>query len=259
MFSDWSNDPFFGGLGAGRQHSSGSRRDQRNDELANPDDFMRNPFSMMDRMMGNMGSMMPFGRGLGMGIGMGDGRDPFEGFDLVNMNDRGGQGGNFMCQTMVMSSTMGEDGKMHTEKFASNSVGDFGRQIHQKEQAYSNSKTGIDKMSLERQIKDKGRRMIKERTRGQDDVHQTDYFRGMPETDANAFDDEWNQEAQPHISRLQAEQWNMQGLMRLGGPEQFVRGYSRRGEAVEDDPVRRSRSQRDTRRNDVQGALPNGP
>jgi len=253
MFSGF-DDPFFGGIGHQQRSSGRDRRGgSRNDQLANRDDMMANPFSMMDQMMG---SMMPFGQGLGMGIGMGGGRDPFEGFDLMNMQGGGGRGGTFMSQSMVMSSTMGEDGKMHTERYASSSVGDGARQIHQREQAYSNSKTGVDKMSLERQIRDKGRKMVKERTRGTDDERQTDLFRGMDETEGGAFDSQWQQEAHPHIHHLQQQQRQQQQQMRLGRGSDFMQGYG--GQALENRPDRRG-SQRDSRRNDNMRALPNEP
>jgi len=253
MFSGF-DDPFFrGGMGGGQQQQSGRQgQGGRNNQLANPGNMMQNPFSMMQMMggMGSMGSMMPFGQG----------QDPFEGFDLMNMQGGGGQGGTFMSQSMCISSSMGEDGKMHTERFASSSVGDGGRQIHQKEQAYSNSKTGVDKMSMERQIRDKGRKMVKERTRGSQDEKQTDLFRGMNETEGDAFDQQWRQEAQPHITPLvdqqRRQQQQMQQLGR-GGLEQFSRGFG--GQALEDDQVMPRGNRRAQRQNNNMRALPSHP
>merc|ERR1740127_446115 len=76
-----------------------------------------------------------------------------------------GGGGNYSCQTMVFSSTMGRDGQMHTEQFASSGVGDYNGQMQEVQQAYSNSSTGMDKMSLEQQLQGRGRKMVKEHNR----------------------------------------------------------------------------------------------
>lgn len=51
---------------------------------------------------------------------------------------------------MVVSSRMGPDGKMHTERYSSAAVKDGHRGAFERQQAYSNSRTGHDKMALER-------------------------------------------------------------------------------------------------------------
>lgn len=59
--------------------------------------------------------------------------------------------------------------------------------------------TGIDKMSLERQMADQGRKMIKERNRNSREEVQTDLFQGMQEHEADGFDKRWKRDAAPHI------------------------------------------------------------
>jgi hypothetical protein len=61
---------------------------------------------------------------------------------------------------MVTSSATGKDGKVHTERFASSSVQDGSKKARETQQAYSNSSTGQDKMSMERQHGDRGRKMV---------------------------------------------------------------------------------------------------
>jgi len=62
-------------------------------------------FGMGRDLFGGGGMMRPFG-----------GRDPFEGmmdFSRPHMGlHEAGNGGSFVCQTYVSSSTMGKDGKM---------------------------------------------------------------------------------------------------------------------------------------------------
>merc|ERR1719327_505268 len=92
-----------------------------------------------------------------------------------------GRGGGYSCQTMMFSAGTGRDGHMHTERFASSAVGDYGRQIQEVQQAYSNSATGIDKMSLERQLQGRGRKLVKELNRSSGEERNTDMYRGMSE------------------------------------------------------------------------------
>merc|ERR1719375_327310 len=90
----------------------------------------------------------------------------------------GGQGG-FSCQTMMVSSHMGADGQRHTERFSSSTIGDQGRRMAEIQQAYSNSSTGVDKLSMERQMADRGRKMVKEYNRQTGEERNTDLFKGI--------------------------------------------------------------------------------
>merc|ERR1719324_270363 len=107
-------------------------------------------------------------------------------------------GSSFQCQTMTFSSRTGADGQVHTEHFSSNTVGDRGRGIRETQQAYSNSSTGMEKMSLERQVGERGRKSVKERQRDGEE-RQTDMFRGMTEDDTDAFNQQWERDARPHL------------------------------------------------------------
>merc|ERR1719235_2663594 len=138
---------------------------------------------MMDQMMGGFGGPMMRGGMGGMG-GMGD--------MMAQMQQQGG--GQFSSQVMVMSSSMGQDGKMHTERFVESSVNN-GRGANERQQAYSNSRTGMDKMGLERNLHDRGRKVVKERNRGTGEERQTALFRGMEESQADQFDRDWHQQA----------------------------------------------------------------
>merc|ERR1719160_1894604 len=96
---------------------------------------------------------------------------------MMSSSSFGGGPGSFSSQTMMMTSSMGADGKMHTEKYSSSSVGDHDRNIHEQQAAYSNSSTGMDKMSMERRIGDHGRKMVKERNRNTQEERSTEMFR----------------------------------------------------------------------------------
>merc|ERR1719353_2226779 len=100
----------------------------------------------------------------------------------------GGSGGQYAVQSFAMSSHMGPDGKMHTERFVSSDIGNREKGIREAQQAYSNSSSGKEKMGLERQLGSRARKMVKERDRNTMEERSTEMFRGMDESSAQAFD-----------------------------------------------------------------------
>mmetsp|Transcript_20969 Transcript_20969/g.38959 ORF Transcript_20969/g.38959 Transcript_20969/m.38959 type:complete len:342 (+) Transcript_20969:69-1094(+) len=165
-------------------------------------------FGMMDAMMNEMmGPMMMGGPGMmmgGPGGGMmigGPGGMMMGGGEMMAMGMSGGDGAGFSCQTMMVSSQMGPDGQMHTERFASSSIGDPARQIQEVQQAYSNSSTGVDKMSLERQMAERARKVVKERDATTGEERSTELYRGMEEENNAEFDQQWTQTAAPYLPR----------------------------------------------------------
>jgi hypothetical protein len=214
---------------------------------------MVDPFAQMDAMMGQM-MMSPFGgmggrgsRGMGMGGGifgeldgmmeqmMGGGMmgpmgpGGMHGQMMSMSSGSGGQGG-FSCQTMMMSSSMGADGQRHTEHFSSSTVGDRGRNVAEIQQAYSNSGTGVDKMSMERQMNDRGRKMVKEYNRQTGEERNTDLFRGMTENESGAFDSQWQQTAQPYVPpHADMRQLTLQNAAGASRAPAAIQGQTRAG------------------------------
>lgn len=196
----------------------------RQDPFAMMDEMMMSPFGgmggrhpgglggvfgMMDQMMNQMmGPMMMGGPGMMMGgpgggmmIGGSGGGMMMGGGDMMAMGMSGGGDGGFSCQTMMISSQMGPDGQMHTERFASSSIGDPTRRIQEVQQAYSNSSTGVDKMSLERQLAERGRKVVKERDARTGEERSTELYQGMDEEHNAEFDQQWTQNAVPYLPR----------------------------------------------------------
>lgn len=133
---------------------------------------------------GNMGSMMQrfddMSRDMMSGAGQGGGPS--------SMRGTPGGNGQYAMQSFSMSSVMGPDGKMHTEKFSSSDAGNSHHKVREGQQAYSNSTTGIEKMGLERQVGQRARKMVKERDRNTMEERSTEMFRGMDEGSSQAFD-----------------------------------------------------------------------
>jgi len=153
-----------------------------------------NPFAMMDCMMTQM--MQSFGGGL-FGGGLCGAGGPFGQMSQLMQGAGGGPRGSFTCQTMSFSSSVGADGRLHREHFASSTVADSRRGARETKQIYSNTSTGVEKRSLERRISDQGRKVVQERSR--DEERCTDTLRGLEADQVTAFDDRWQREAAPHL------------------------------------------------------------
>eukprot|EP00929_Paragymnodinium_shiwhaense_P108376 TRINITY_DN74693_c0_g1_i1.p2 TRINITY_DN74693_c0_g1~~TRINITY_DN74693_c0_g1_i1.p2 ORF type:complete len:267 (+),score=57.68 TRINITY_DN74693_c0_g1_i1:78-878(+) len=222
-----------------------------------------------------MDMMMPFGGGFGGGLFGGRdpfkefGADPFGGpgfgggfggiggmmkqFDEMARDMRTGSmppsarqmgggapgGGQYACQTFSMSSVRGADGKMHTEQYMSSDVGNRDHGIRERQDAYSNSTTGVDKMGLERQLGDRGRKVVKERDRRTQEERQTEMFRGMDEGGKGAFDRDFSGKAH-HMP--QHARYGGGVAAALGGGSPAGHG-GRNGYALADGHSSRSRSQ----------------
>ncbi|CAE7918604.1 Mlf [Symbiodinium necroappetens] len=96
--------------------------------------------------------------------------------------------GCYSCQTFVMSSSRGVDGKVHTERYSSSDVGNAQHGIREAQHAYSNSSTAEDKMGLERHLGERARKMVKERNRFTQDERCHEMLRGMDEGGRDHFD-----------------------------------------------------------------------
>merc|ERR1719188_558799 len=124
-----------------------------------------------------------------------------------------GGGAGYSCQTMCFSSSMGADGKVHTERFSSSAVGDYNGRMQEVQQAYSNSSTGIDKMSLERQMEGRGRKTVKELNRNSGEERSTDMYRGMSEEHYPNFERQWQAQAVPRLPQHAASSSRPQSVM----------------------------------------------
>lgn len=100
--------------------------------------------------------------------------------------------GGFVCQTFVSSSKKGPDGKMITEHYYDNNMGQHrnGQTISEKQQAYKNS-SGINRLAEERMLNDQGRKIVKEK-RG-NAVEVTNHYFNIDEEHAQDFDSRWEQ------------------------------------------------------------------
>eukprot|EP00933_Yihiella_yeosuensis_P008924 TRINITY_DN11464_c0_g1_i1.p1 TRINITY_DN11464_c0_g1~~TRINITY_DN11464_c0_g1_i1.p1 ORF type:complete len:262 (+),score=66.85 TRINITY_DN11464_c0_g1_i1:85-870(+) len=91
--------------------------------------------------------------------------------------------GSYSVQSASMHSFLGKDGKMHTEQYASSDVGHMDHQIRETHQAYSNSRTGMQKRALEQHLGDRGMKTVKHQAAGTTETKTTEMFLGMDATE----------------------------------------------------------------------------
>ena len=133
---------------------------------------------IFDSMRKNMGQMMG---GMNMNFGGRSlmGNDPdfgdlgkrmesmMQNFGQMDIDMPSSNSGNMVCNSYVMSSSIGEDGKRHVEKKYTNSAqtrGKNGELINEKNEMYKNSRTGEQRIAKERNLGDQGRKMVRKRT-----------------------------------------------------------------------------------------------
>lgn len=99
--------------------------------------------------------------------------------------------GGFVCQTFVQSSKMGPDGKIVTEQYYDQNMGEHrrGQTISEKQQAYKNS-AGVNRLAEERMLNDQGRKIVKEKKGN--DIEVSNHYYNMDEHQAEEFNSRWD-------------------------------------------------------------------
>ncbi|CAE8623550.1 unnamed protein product, partial [Polarella glacialis] len=126
--------------------------------------------------------------------------------------------GSFACQSFAMSSVMGPDGKMHTERYVSSDVGNTQHGgVREAQHAYSNSSTKSDKMALERHLGGRARKVVRELDRNTLEERSKEMLRGMSESGRDSFDRDFAGQANllPQHQRFNAGA--LPGQRSLGG------------------------------------------
>eukprot|EP00927_Polykrikos_kofoidii_P048327 TRINITY_DN4257_c0_g1_i1.p1 TRINITY_DN4257_c0_g1~~TRINITY_DN4257_c0_g1_i1.p1 ORF type:complete len:205 (-),score=33.16 TRINITY_DN4257_c0_g1_i1:506-1120(-) len=116
------------------------------------------------------------------------GRDPFKEFSSFKTRGIG----KYSSQTFAMSSVVGPDGHVKTERYASTDVGNSAEDIAEMEQAYSNTATGVEKFGHERHLGKMARKTVEERFRqGDHEDRKIELYSGMNETGRERFNEEF--------------------------------------------------------------------
>ena len=120
-------------------------------------------------------------------------------FSLDRSESTAGSSGYMTCQVSSYSSYVDKDGKTHTEKFASAVDEDYSRGIREARHAYANSKTGEQKAAHERQLLDKGKKVVMSRTGADGQLETRNFFKGFMESNDEEFERDWLSRAAPFM------------------------------------------------------------
>eukprot|EP00392_Amoebophrya_sp_AT5.2_P003522 g3527.t1 len=106
------------------------------------------------------------------------------------------------------------------DPYSSSAVRAGQKNAFEQQQAYSNSSTGVDKMSMERQHGSRGRKMVKEYSHASGEDRQTEYLRGIEDHQKQQFDDHWRSHIAPNMPK------HMGGMGGGGGGGMGPRGIT---------------------------------
>jgi hypothetical protein len=87
------------------------------------------------------------------------------------------------------------DGQPHQESYQSqsiNQIGQDGHKISEKQEAYKNSRTGVQKAAHQRILDDKGIKQIRKRNINTGDQEEHNIFKGMREDEMDTFNKNFN-------------------------------------------------------------------
>ena len=103
--------------------------------------------------------------------------------------------GTCISQSHVSSKKISKDGKEESENYKSQSISQIdkkGKRITERQQAYKNSE-GVDKISHERILGDKGHKLVKARNRENQRTYEHNYFKGIGKEDLEKFNKDYHQ------------------------------------------------------------------
>ena len=87
------------------------------------------------------------------------------------------------------------DGRPHQESYQSQSINQIGRDGHkisERQEAYKNSRTGVQKAAHQRILDDKGMKQIRQRNINTGEQEEHNIFKGMREEELNDFNKNYN-------------------------------------------------------------------
>lgn len=110
------------------------------------------------------------------------------------MGMRGTGPGTFLCKSYV-SRVNYKDGKPEKEVYQSQAINHFGQdghKIQERQEAYKNAGTGVEKAAKQRMFDDRGHKYIKERNAITKEQSEHNVFKGMDENQLGEFDAKFN-------------------------------------------------------------------
>jgi hypothetical protein len=103
--------------------------------------------------------------------------------------------GTFISKSYVSKVNYDQNGQPHKETYQTQSIRQTdkdGKKIQEKQQAYQNSKTGMQKAAHERLLNEKGHKIIKARNRNTGEDYEHAYFKGMNDNELENFNNDYS-------------------------------------------------------------------
>lgn len=186
---------------------------------------------MHKKMLGEVQNMMNMHGMIGDGKNMDQFNAPIgDNQGMTGMFCMKGAGPGTMISKSYCTRVDYSGGQPHEEKYQSQSInmmGKDGRKISEKQEAYKNTKIGIEKAAHQRLLDDRGVKQIRQRNINSGDKEEHNIYRGMQEADMQRFNDEFNsykqqtnfQENYKYLNQMQIPRVNRLGDGRVQGQQ----------------------------------------
>jgi hypothetical protein len=113
----------------------------------------------------------------------------------INIRSGGANPGTFISKSYVQKIDYSQGGDPIKEVYQSQAInqrGSDGHNISEKQEAYKNSKTGVEKAAHQRVLDGKGAKLIKQRNRFTGEQEEHNIFKGINENELESFNQNYN-------------------------------------------------------------------
>ena len=200
----YNNDPYGMGMGEAYNNYGYDTYEKFDDPYEGMEDFyFPNLTQMQQHLFGNLQHAF---QGMFGQLGDGDEEDynmnqTYEGLQPVGATNfqsffsMQGVGPGTVISKSYSSKVDYIDGQPHQECYQSqsvNQIGQDGHKISEKQEAYKNSRTGVQKAAHQRILDDKGIKQIRKRNINTGDQEEHNIFKGMREDEMDSFNKNFN-------------------------------------------------------------------
>ena len=131
------------------------------------------------------------------------------------------------------------DGRPHQECYQSQSINQIGKDVHklsEKQEAYKNSRTGVQKAAHQRLLDDKGMKQIRQRNINTGAQEEHNIFKGMREDELNDFNKNYNDYRNKRGFQKNYKYLNAMNPYKRGKSQNYI-GNGNRGPRQHQEPL----------------------
>ena len=188
-FDTFDEDPFSFGF-FGNRHNNNNPNQNYNNPISNHINSMLNQMQNMEKEMFNQ-----IDNNFGNQISTFQDNNGNGSQQAVNIRTGGANPGTFISKSYVQKVNYSQGGEPIKEVYQSQSInqrGTDGHNISEKQEAYKNSKTGVEKAAHQRVLDGRGAKLIKQRNRFTGEQEEHNIFKGMNENELDSFNQNYN-------------------------------------------------------------------